>query len=104
MREYDAMSEANYPVIDDYYWNTNSYVNYGPGNYPILDDGFDTIVPLDREQSWFKNSWRPAIAWQYFAVCLFDFIIAPILTIGYFYYVSGAYEQWQPLTLVAGGF
>lgn len=50
------------------------------------------------EESWLKSYWRPAIAWQYFAVCIFDFIIFPAA----FMYFSQ--QQWNPITLKEGGF
>ena len=51
-----------------------------------------------REESWLKQYWRPAIAWQYFAVCVFDFIIFPA---AYMYFSR---EPWDPITLKEGGF
>lgn len=54
-------------------------------------------------ETWIQYYWRPAMAWQYFAVCLFDFIIAPVLT-AVFYHINGApYVPWIPLTLTNGG-
>jgi hypothetical protein len=50
------------------------------------------------EESWIKQYWRPAIAWQYFAVCIFDFIIFPA---AYMYFSQ---QQWDPITLKEGGF
>ena len=50
------------------------------------------------EESWLKQYWRPAIAWQYFAVCVCDFIIFPSV---YMYIVK---EPWDPITLKEGGF
>ena len=50
------------------------------------------------EESWLKSYWRPAIAWQYFAVCIFDFIIFPA---AYMYFSQ---QQWDPITLKEGGF
>ena len=49
------------------------------------------------EESWIKQYWRPAIAWQYLAVCIFDFILFPsfALKIGI---------TWDPLTLRESGF
>ena len=44
------------------------------------------------------------MAWQYTAVCLFDFIIAPILTAIYYKWSGGTYVPWVPLTLKEGGF
>ncbi len=49
-------------------------------------------------ESWIKQYWRPAIAWQYFAVCLFDFIIFPSASM---YFLK---EPWDPITLKEGGF
>ena len=50
------------------------------------------------EESWLKQYWRPAIAWQYFAVCVFDFIIFPA---AFMYFAK---EPWDPLTLKESGF
>ena len=56
------------------------------------------------EDSWIKQYWRPVMAWQYVAVCVFDFILAPIATMIYFDHTGGTYVQWDPLTLREGGF
>jgi hypothetical protein len=55
------------------------------------------------EDSWIKQYWRPAIAWQYFAVCVFDFIVFPTFAfaLGYF---KGVPVTWEPLTLKESGF
>jgi len=56
------------------------------------------------EEAWIKQYWRPAMAWQYLVVCVFDFMAAPIMT-GIFFYVSeGTYIPWSPITLQSGGF
>lgn len=54
---------------------------------------------------WMSSKWRPAMGWMYMAVCIFDFIIFPIL-----WTVVQAYDQqgvvtteWDPLTLKGGG-
>ena len=49
-------------------------------------------------ESWIKQYWRPAIAWQYLAVCIFDFIIFPSA------YMYLAKQPWDPITLKEGGF
>lgn len=49
-------------------------------------------------EPWIKQYWRPAIAWQYFFVCLFDFIIFPAASM---HYLNTA---WDPLTLKESGF
>lgn len=50
------------------------------------------------EESWLKQYWRPLIAFQYLAVCLFDFIFFPAL---YMHYTG---QAWDPLTLKESGF
>ena len=44
------------------------------------------------------------MAWQYTAVCLFDFMLAPILTGVYYAWAGGTYVPWVPITLKEGGF
>ena len=56
------------------------------------------------DESWFLKYWRPAMAWQYTAVCLFDFMLAPILTGVYYAWAGGTYVPWVPITLKEGGF
>jgi hypothetical protein len=56
------------------------------------------------EESWIKQYWRPIMAYQYAFVCLFDFVIGPILTFIYYKYAGGVYIQWDPLTLKESGF
>lgn len=60
-------------------------------------------VPLPEEENWFKTQWRPAAAWLYLFINLFDFVIAPVLTMVGPKLLGGAYTPWQPLTLVGGG-
>lgn len=56
-------------------------------------------------EPWLVGYWRPMMAWQYFVVCICDFIIFPSLAM---YYASkyGVAEnfKWEPITLTAGGF
>lgn len=50
-----------------------------------------------KEETWIKQYWRPAVAWQYLLVCIFDFILFPsiALKLG---------MTWEPLTLRESGF
>jgi hypothetical protein len=62
--------------------------------------GSDTVV----NEVWFKTLYRPAIAWGYFLMLMFDFIIAPVLTMILPKFITGAtYIPWHPLTLEGGG-
>ncbi len=54
------------------------------------------------DELWFNSRWRPAMAWQYLVVCVFDFIVAPIL-MGLYSAMTGEFHQWEPLTLKGGG-
>jgi hypothetical protein len=56
-----------------------------------------------KEEPWIKQYWRPAIAWQYFTVCMFDFIIFPLFDFGLGYYLK-IDNNWDPITLKDGGF
>lgn len=59
-------------------------------------------MPDVREEAWFNSRWRPAMAWQYMAVCIFDFIMAPIL-MGIYSVYAGEYHAWEPLSTGHGG-
>jgi len=79
------------------------------------------------DEHWMQNKWRPSMAWTYMAIIIFDFMVAPFLTGMYFAvtmpdiifpvgttlaqmkevmaeYKIPDLEQWQPITLQAGGF
>lgn len=95
-------NEDDYPVIDDKknrrWWETTD-------NGESSESGSTHIIaPIDKESKWFKKYWRPAAAWQYILVCLFDFIIGPTITIIFFHSTGQDYVQWVPLTLQSGGF
>jgi hypothetical protein len=57
-----------------------------------------------KEDSWIKNYWRPAMAYQYLVVCLFDFVINPVLTMILAYSTHSQYIPWEPMTLKESGF
>lgn len=50
-----------------------------------------------------KSYWRPAIAWSYLVICLFDFIGGPLLYSFLFHDTLDKFIQWTPLTLRGGG-
>jgi hypothetical protein len=60
-----------------------------------------------KKEDWMNSKWRPAMGWMYMAVCMFDFIIAPIgWTVVQFWETQAAndaFRQWQPLTLSGAG-
>jgi len=53
---------------------------------------------------WINNKWRPVSGWVYLMLCVFDFMIAPILWSLIQAQAHGVVStQWQPLTLGGGG-
>ena len=104
-QDYAAIKEEDYPVIDDDV-SAELPARTFEEEYNQQQSGeFVPLAPINVNETWFKTYWRPALAWQYLAVCLFDFIIAPSLTL-WLYGNNGleGYTQWQPLTLQATGF
>ena len=59
--------------------------------------------PEIETESWFKNKWRPAIAWLYFVLIAFDFIAAPIATPVLSKILTTEFHPWTPLTMMNGG-
>jgi hypothetical protein len=56
------------------------------------------------EEHWLKSYWRPAMGWSYFIICLFDFLIAPILNAVFFALFNATkFQQWDPMTLKGAG-
>jgi hypothetical protein len=60
-----------------------------------------------KKEDWMNSKWRPAMGWMYMAVCMFDFILAPILWAVIQFWetqaANDAFRQWQPLTLQGAG-
>lgn len=54
-------------------------------------------------ESLYKH-WRPGIAWSYLVVCVFDFMVGPIIynTLQYLE-VGTTISMWQSITLQGGG-
>jgi len=67
------------------------------------------VVPVHNNDHWMRSYWRPAMGFTYMAICIFDFILFPILSMfqPLFMKVLGmnmTYVVWQSLTLQSGGF
>ena len=62
-------------------------------------------VGKKEEEHWMNSKWRPAMGWMYMAICLFDFLVAPILW-SLLQALTGKGQvntQWNPLTLQGAG-
>jgi len=63
-----------------------------------------TDTPDDQEEHWLNSKWRPAMGWMYFGVCIFDFVVAPVLwSLLQAVYKGQVTSQWQPLTMQGAG-
>lgn len=64
----------------------------------------EKVVGENGSDHWMNTKWRPFMAWKYAAVCIFDFIVAPILW-GILQIILhvGAPIAWVPLTLQGAG-
>lgn len=58
-------------------------------------------------KDWMNKTWRPAMGWMYMVVCVFDFILFPVLwttaQLWEHHGVAGPIVQWNPLTLQGAG-
>lgn len=55
--------------------------------------------------SWLQNKWRPISAMVYLAICVFDFVIFPMLWALFLVLTDSAEKSmmWDPLTLKGSG-
>jgi hypothetical protein len=65
------------------------------------------ILVQNDNNDWINRRWRPAMGWMYMVVCIFDFILFPIMyTMVQFWEIQAsndAFRQWQPVTLMGAG-
>jgi hypothetical protein len=63
-----------------------------------------SFTPPASPNDWMNQRWRASAAWVYLVICLFDFIIAPMLWSALQLTSKGQVSlMWQPLTLQGGG-
>lgn len=62
------------------------------------------IMVANENQHWMKAFWRPAMGWCWLIICLFDFVLAPIMMAMIPFFIKGAsYTPWVSLTGSNGG-
>lgn len=85
------------------YTNSNTVVRTTAGDN--AGQNAESLVKAD--EGWVNKRWRPAMGWTYMTVCIFDFILFPILySIIQFWETQAAndaFRQWEPLTLQGAG-
>ena len=70
----------------------------------MADQEYQMSASEKKKEDWMNSKWRPMMGWMYMGVCIFDFMLAPILwsivqSIGH----GQVNVQWQPLTLQGAG-
>ena len=58
-----------------------------------------------QDEPWFTSRWRPAAAWVYLFICIFDFVLAPVGTsaLNAYQHIPNTHENsWQTLTTQGG--
>lgn len=56
-----------------------------------------------QSENWMKTYWRPVMGWIYALICLFDFVIAPSITLMVSAILKMDLPQWKSITLENGG-
>ena len=61
-------------------------------------------MAIAKKEDFMTSKWRPMMAISYMAICLFDFMVGPILYNVLQYLNPGQHlEMWQAVTLQGGG-
>jgi hypothetical protein len=59
--------------------------------------------PYNNNEEWLNRKWRPMMAYTYMAICMFDFVVGPIINYYFFTKTSIPFVAWKTLTLGEGG-
>ena len=71
---------------------------------PMIDLSKDPAPVPAVKEDFMTSKWRPMMAISYMAICLFDFMVGPILYNVLQYLNPGQHlEMWQAVTLQGGG-
>lgn len=99
-------------------WNQNygqvQNINHAPVHAPMKTAAAERnaasgaeILVENNNSDWINKKWRPAMGWMYMVVCIFDFVLFPILwSVVQFWETNpanDAFRQWEPLTLQGAG-
>jgi hypothetical protein len=64
----------------------------------------NTVIDELHKEEWFNRKWRPAMAWTYMAICIFDFIVGPVFfNLLQYFTLAQQLDMWSPLTLQGSG-
>lgn len=57
----------------------------------------------NNKEDWINRKWRPLMAVTYIAICVFDFIVGPLVNYWFFSKTGITFNSWKPLTMSDGG-
>jgi hypothetical protein len=64
----------------------------------------EKVLVKNTNEHWINRKWRPSMGWMYLTVCIFDFILFPILwSILQATMQGNVGTAWQPITLQGAG-
>lgn len=66
-------------------------------------EAFPVQQEWQKNSPWFNKYWRSLSACTYIAICVFDFIVFPVLWNIAQMYTKGTLTGWEPMTLKGGG-
>lgn len=62
------------------------------------------VTPPVVEEHWMKALWRPMMGWCYMVICMFDFVIGPVIyNVLQFHNPDQKVTMWHAITLEGGG-
>ena len=113
MPKYDGYDDTFYPVDSATQSRLDQRVSSGDNSASIAATAAagaitassgTTVLVENTNTDWINNKYRPAMGWVYMCICIFDFILAPILwTIIQAFLHGSIANQWAPLSLGGGG-
>lgn len=66
------------------------------------------VLEIDQSEDYMTKTWRPQMAKTYRWICMFDFILFPLIYFAVQFNeteaANDAFRIWQPITLIGGGF
>jgi len=65
--------------------------------------GHINIYMSENKDNWVAEKWRPGMGWMYMTICIFDFVLFPIMWTALQSATGATVEQWNPLTLQGAG-
>lgn len=63
----------------------------------------NSMMTSQEEQHWLRKYWRPAAGWTYLFICVFDFVVAPVLFAVLPVFTKTEIPPWNSLTISNGG-